>query len=92
MKILNLDIRAFGHFTNLELDFSALDGGLHVVYGPNEAGKSSALRALKGWLFGIPERTGDAFFHPTGELLVGGTLAGVGGHGLLRIFLSRRKS
>ena len=74
MKILNLDIRAYGPFTDLNLDFSSAEAGLHVVYGPNEAGKSSGLRALKAWLFGFPAKTGDAFLHPYPDLLVGGTL------------------
>ena len=74
MRINRLDIRAFGHFTDLALDFSAAGAGLHVIYGPNEAGKSSALRALKAWLFGFPERTRDDFLHPRKQLLVGGEL------------------
>ena len=35
--------------------------GLHVVFGPNKAGKSSALRALKALLYGFAARTGDNF-------------------------------
>jgi len=73
MRIEQLLPTAFGPFTDLELDFSA--PGLQVVYGPNEAGKSSALRALDAWLFGIPERTRDDFLHPRPALLVGGTLS-----------------
>lgn len=35
-----------------------LDGpGLTVVYGPNEAGKSTCLAAITDFLFHIPERT-----------------------------------
>ncbi len=76
---------AFGPFTDLTLDFSA--PGLQVVYGPNEAGKSSALRALTAWLFGIPERTRDDFLHPRPGLLVGGTLVTAG----RRLSFYRRK-
>ena len=76
MRIERLELIAFGPFTDLTLDFSA--PGLQVVYGPNEAGKSSALRALTAWLFGIPERTRDDFLHPRPSLLVGGTLATAG--------------
>src|SRR5208282_4286172 len=35
--------------------------GFHVVYGPNEAGKSSALRGLHALLFGFPVQSGDDF-------------------------------
>ena len=85
MRIEQLLPTAFGPFTDLELDFSA--PGLQVVYGPNEAGKSSALRALDAWLFGIPERTRDDFLHPRPALLVGGTLSS----GEQRLTFFRRK-
>ena len=54
MKILELALHAFGPFTDAVLDLSAGQEGLHLIYGPNEAGKSSALRALRQALFGIP--------------------------------------
>jgi len=75
MRINRLDIQAFAHFSGLELEFSAAGSDLHVIYGPNEAGKSSALRALKSWLFGFPERTRDDFLHPRNQLLVGGEVS-----------------
>ncbi|MBW1936672.1 MAG: AAA family ATPase, partial [Deltaproteobacteria bacterium] len=43
-------------------------------YGPNEAGKSSALRGLKQALFGIPVRTADNFLHPHQQMRVGAIL------------------
>ena len=63
MKLLELQLRAFGPFTDLGLDLAAGEQGLHVVFGPNEAGKSSALRALKALLYGIPNITPDRFQH-----------------------------
>ena len=48
MKIRTLNLTAFGPFTERELAFD--EAGLHIVYGPNEAGKSSALRGLKALL------------------------------------------
>ena len=74
MKILELDLRAFGPFTDRRLDLSAGREGLHLVFGPNEAGKSSALRALRALLFGIAERTRDDFRHGKQELRLGGRL------------------
>ena len=51
MKILELALAAFGPFTDLVLDLSGGHEGLHLVYGPNEAGKSSAsARAAAGAL------------------------------------------
>ncbi len=52
--------------------------------------KHGRLAELKG--FYMPGRDSHPWLDWFGLLLVGGTLAGVGGHGLLRIFLSRRKS
>jgi len=74
VRILRLDLAAYGPFTGHSIDFSSAAPGLHVLYGANEAGKSSTLRALKAWLFGFPERTSDNFLHANDQLLVGGTL------------------
>ena len=74
MKFLNLQLRAFGCFTNRTLDFSVADRNFHVIYGANEAGKSTSLRAVKGLLFEIPNRTADDFFHKTANLRIAAEL------------------
>lgn len=74
MRIRRLELRAFGPFTDKVLEFAGDGPGLHLVYGPNEAGKSSTLRALKAWLYGFEERTRDNFLHPNDQLLVAGLL------------------
>jgi uncharacterized protein YhaN len=74
VRLLELDLRAFGPFTGRRLDLSGGEHGLHVVFGPNEAGKSSALRALKVLLFGFPLRSPDDFLHSYEQLRVGGRL------------------
>jgi uncharacterized protein YhaN len=69
MRFLRLGLDAFGPFTALSLDFSRVQGnGLHLIYGPNEAGKSSSLRAIRDLLFGFPQNTPDAHLHPTSSL------------------------
>jgi uncharacterized protein YhaN len=88
MRIRRLDLRAFGPFTNVELDFGAEPGRLHVVYGPNEAGKSSSLRALRQFFFGIDQRTEDAFLHKYSDLRVGAVLESANGE---RLECVRRK-
>jgi len=90
MRIKRLELKAFGPFTDRTLDFSSDLPGLHVVYGPNEAGKSSSLRALQALFFGFPARTGDDFLHPYQQLLVGGCLQGSDGRELA--FSRRKKS
>jgi uncharacterized protein YhaN len=72
MRLLTLQLRAYGPFTDRTLDLSAGADGLHIVFGPNEAGKSSALRALRALLFGIKERTPDTFLHDNAKLRIGG--------------------
>ena len=74
MKIEHLYLKAFGAFSERRLDFT---GGpaFHVIYGPNEAGKSTTLRALIGLLFGIEERTADDFVHSKPNLRIGAALA-----------------
>ncbi|MHB8160267.1 MAG: AAA family ATPase, partial [Thermoleophilia bacterium] len=88
MRIKSLDLKAFGPFTGRSIEFDTKEPGLHVIFGPNEAGKSSSLRALKALLYGFPERTSDNFQHANDQLLVGGTIEGIEGQELV---FSRRK-
>jgi uncharacterized protein YhaN len=71
MKILSLNLTAFGPFTDLSLDLSQGSEGLHIIYGPNEAGKSSALRALIAFFYGIPPQSSDNFIHDNRKLKIG---------------------
>jgi len=88
MKLKRLDLTAFGPFTGQTLEFNHKDPGLHIIFGPNEAGKSSALRALKALLYGFPQQTPDDFFHSYSQLLVGGCLENSSGD---KISFQRRK-
>ena len=72
MKLVRLLLQAFGPFTNTMLDFTSGHSNLHLIYGPNEAGKSSALRAMTDLRFGIPLRSPDDFVHLANKLRVGG--------------------
>ncbi len=74
MKIARMALPAYGPFTDLRIDFAGGSQDFHMVYGPNEAGKSSALRSLRNMLFGIPVRTPDGFRHPNPQLRIGARL------------------
>lgn len=74
MRLQELWLKAFGPFTDRRLDLTGGEQGLHLVFGPNEAGKSSALRALRALLYGFPKQTGDDFLHAYDQLRVGGCL------------------
>src|SRR5208337_3856933 len=60
MRIARLDLTRYGRFSDYSLDFGAAPKNgpdFHIVYGLNEAGKSTAGAAILDLLFGIEERT-----------------------------------
>ncbi len=73
MHFLHLDLIAYGAFTNRRLEFRS-GARLHVVYGPNEAGKSTTLQAIGDLLFGFPARKAMDFRHDASALRVGAAL------------------
>ncbi len=93
MMIRELNLAAFGSFTDRILVFDQDDAcGFHIVYGSNEAGKSSALRGLKALLYGIEERTADNFLHANDKLRVSGCLRNADGHELAFVRRKGRKN
>lgn len=70
MRLQRLHIPAFGPFTGLEVSFPDQPNDFHVVYGANEAGKSSLLRAIRDCLFGIPGQSTDNFLHAYHDLRI----------------------
>ncbi len=50
MRIERLDIKGFGKFNNLKLEFKE---GFNVVYGKNESGKTTLQWFIKGMLYGL---------------------------------------
>jgi len=71
MRLLNLELIAYGPFTDTTINLSQGNEGLHIIYGANEAGKSCALRALTNLFYGIPARTTDSFVHTNPNLRIG---------------------
>ncbi len=57
MKILDLHIGGFGKFHNLDLSFSE---GMNVIYGLNEAGKSTLHTFIRCMLYGMERGRGRA--------------------------------
>jgi uncharacterized protein YhaN len=86
VRLLSLELEKFGAFADLRIAFRP-EARLHVVYGPNEAGKSTALAAVGALLFGVPERTPYASRFPR-ELRVGAEIAAADGR---RLKFWRRK-
>ena len=80
VRLLSLELEKFGAFETLRIAFRP-EARLHVVYGPNEAGKSTALAAVGALLFGVPERTPYASRFP-GQLRVGAEIVAADGRSL----------
>ena len=74
MKLRELHLTAFGPFTDRKLDFGSAGQNVVFVHGPNEAGKSSTLRAISDLRFGIPQQSRDNFVHKYPDMLLGGVL------------------
>jgi uncharacterized protein YhaN len=81
MRFLSLELEKFGAFDRLSLAFRR-GARLHVVYGPNEAGKSTALAAVGALLFGVPERTAYTYRFQAHELRIGAEIVAADGRAL----------
>jgi uncharacterized protein YhaN len=77
MRLRRLDLTRYGHFTDFSLDFGSREEGkpdLHIIFGPNEAGKTTAFEGYLDLLFGIPARSKYNFLHDYENMRVGGAL------------------
>jgi uncharacterized protein YhaN len=83
MRIERLTVQRFGALVERSFE---LRPGFVLFSGKNEAGKSTALRALSGLLFGIPPKSADAW--GSGELRVGARV--VAASGALLEFVRRK--
>lgn len=76
MRLQRLSLDRFGHFTDREFDFGTASDGqdFHIIYGANEAGKTTTMEAVLRLFYGFPHREGYAFKHPRNNLQVSATL------------------
>jgi uncharacterized protein YhaN len=75
LRLERFELRAFGPFTRTELELGGVaGGGLHIICGPNEVGKSSAQRGIGDFLFGIAPRSTDNHVHPYGDMRLAAVL------------------
>lgn len=82
MRLRRLDLTRYGKFTDGCIDFGerpANEPDLHIVYGPNEAGKSTALAAFLDLLFGIEARSRYNFLHSYPTMRIGAAIETSGG-------------
>ncbi|MET8160316.1 AAA family ATPase [Sphaerisporangium sp. NPDC005289] len=90
MRVDRLDLIAFGPFSGMVLDLSA--PGIHMIAGPNEAGKSTALHAFDQLLYGIDERSRYDFVHDKAALQLSALVRGSAGTALEFIRVKARKT
>jgi uncharacterized protein YhaN len=86
MRFESLTIEKYGLIESRTLDFPAMPG-LTLIYGPNEAGKSTSLEAISDFLFGVPDRTQRGHFGYDSIRLSAALVLADGG----RLTLKRRK-
>ena len=94
MRLRRLDLIRYGHFTDFTIDFGARsesDIDLHIIYGPNEAGKSTSFEGFLDLLFGIPNRSKYNFLHDYENMRIGGALE-IGGEAVELIRIKKSKN
>lgn len=74
MRLARLDLLRYGRFTDRFIELPRAERDIHIVFGPNEAGKTTSLTAIEDLLFGIPERSPYNFLHNYDVMRVGAVL------------------
>lgn len=76
MRIQRLSLDFFGQFAGKAFDFGEADrpSDFHVIYGPNEAGKTTTMEGFLRLLFGFPHREPYDYQHQRKNLQVSGIL------------------
>ena len=77
MRLNRLDLTRYGCFTDFSIDFGEGNPGIpdiHIVYGPNESGKSTLVSGCLDLLFGIEKRSPYNFIHDYRSMRIGAQL------------------
>ena len=74
MRIRQLDLLRYGHFTNAIIALPAGKTDFQMLLGENEAGKSTAMASIEDLLFGIPSNSSRNFLHGYNAMRVGALL------------------
>jgi len=74
MRLARIDLIKYGHFTDRSFALPAGETDFQIVFGPNEAGKSTALAAIEDFLFGIPMHSPYNFLHDYADMRIGALL------------------
>lgn len=87
MKIIWMSLKPYGPFIDKTINFEGVEN-FHIVYGHNESGKTTTLRAVKSLFFGIKERTADSFKFDGNKLRIFAKIENLSGESLV---FQRRK-
>lgn len=79
MRFASFELLRYGHFADQRLIFPQRETDFHLIYGNNEAGKSTLRQAFHDLLFGIPMNTSMAFMHAGPDLALNAVLTGEAG-------------
>ncbi|MGD9656428.1 MAG: AAA family ATPase [Methylocystis sp.] len=74
MRIRQLDLLKYGHFTNATIHLPAGNPDFQMLLGENEAGKSTTMGGVEDLLFGIPANSPRNFLHEYNAMRVGAFL------------------
>lgn len=77
MRLNQLNLVRYGKFTERSLEFGGADSeepDFHLVYGPNEAGKSTLFSGFLDLLFGIDRKSPYGFLHSYQTMRIGGII------------------
>ena len=74
MRLARLDLTRYGKFTDKSLSFPKNSYDLHLIVGPNEAGKSTIRQAILDLFYGIAKSSPYGYKHGLPEMAIGGLL------------------
>ncbi|MCI4677354.1 AAA family ATPase [Rhodoblastus acidophilus] len=86
MRLIELTLDCYGPFNGVRLEFDP-GARVHIVYGANETGKSSALAAIGDLFYGAPRREKISFLRPR-DMRLGATIRGRNGQ-IMQFFRRR---
>ena len=79
MRFSRLELIRYGHFEGCALAFEKQQPDFHIVYGANEAGKTTTMAAVTDLLFGFRRSTPYDFLHDRSLLRIGAVIEHHGG-------------
>ena len=74
MRIRQLDLLRYGHFTNAVIDLPSGKPDFQMLLGDNEAGKTTTMGGVEDLFFGIPPNSPRNFLHEYNAMRVGALL------------------